>query len=101
MSSAGRNPGNRTVADDSSSSDEVFECALEVDAKQAAEMATTAKQKRRATAALLKEVRNNFRFNLMTLSASAYHYILTTRALQIGQPLFPFCITRLLLLFTQ
>ena len=50
-------PGNRTVVD-SSSSDEVFECALEVAPSQAMEMATTAKQQRRATAALLKEVRH-------------------------------------------
>ena len=49
-------PGNRTVVD-SSSSDEVFECALEVAPAQAVEMAATAKQHRRATAALLKEVR--------------------------------------------
>ena len=51
-------PGNKTVADESSSSDKVFECTLVVNPTQAAEMATSKNQKKRATAALMSEVRH-------------------------------------------
>jgi hypothetical protein len=53
-------PGNKTIITDGSDSDEVFECALQVNAAQAKDMATTAKQKRRANEALLKEVRHTY-----------------------------------------
>ena len=55
-------PGNKTIITDGSDSDEVFECALQVNAAQAKDMATTAKQKRRANEALLKEVRHTYTF---------------------------------------
>ena len=54
-SSAG-DPGNKTIFTNGSDSDEVFECALEVNATEAVAMAATDKQKRRANNALLKEV---------------------------------------------
>jgi hypothetical protein len=51
-----KGPGNKTIITDDSEVDEVFECALEVNAKEAVGMAASARQKKRANEALLKEV---------------------------------------------
>ena len=52
-----KGPGNKTIiTTDDSEVDEVFECALEVNAKEAVGMAASARQKKRANEALLKEV---------------------------------------------
>jgi hypothetical protein len=56
VSSSAGDPGNKTIITESSDSDEVFECALAVNATEAVAMAASDKQKRRANKALLREV---------------------------------------------
>ena len=62
VASSSRDPGNKTIISDDSSCDEVFECALQVNAAQAVEMAESGRQKRRANEALLKEVRKLYKY---------------------------------------